>query len=153
MFYLRITGEIYDVSKLEYCDAYVATNLESGLKYLIPKDELTSKVTTDEGEKPLFEPVDFKNILKSFSSEDLLNELVRRGELPEGSKIKSDCIIEEYYKICRKVAPNNYPHILKPNTFTEDYNKAVESLAFYRSTESSPENLYIVCTRSTVLED
>lgn len=154
MFYLRVTGEVYSVTNIEYCeDSVLATNLETGLKYLIPKDELTSNVVTEEGEQPLFKEIDFTKLLNSFSSQSLIDELLRRGDLPEGVEVNSNCVIEECYKICRRLSPNNYSHLMKPNTFTEDYNKALSSLSFYRSTEPSPENIFIVHTRSTVLED
>lgn len=153
MLYLRVTGELYDVITLENSENVVAKDLKSGASYLFSLDELTVKVQTEEGEKPLFTPINTKMPLKAFSSKDLIDELVVRGEVPEGAEIKSNDIIEENYKICRKVAPDVYNHLMKPNTFTESYSKAVESLSFYRSTEPSPENLYIICTRSTVLKD
>lgn len=151
--YLRATGEIYQVEELLNDDCLIARNLATGGCYLFSKENFNSKVVIDGEEKPLFQPINPVCPLKAFSSEELVNELARRGKLPEEAEVKASCIVEETYKICRKLSEDNYVHLMKAGSTTSNYDKAVQSLDFFRSTEPNPENLYIVCMRSTVLMD
>ena len=149
MYYLKATGEIYNISNFGNTSDFVLATDPLGFNTLLSKEDLCSKVLVNNEEKPLFRPLDLGNVVSSLSSEDLLKELEKRGD----SSKKAGNVFDEYYTICRKKSPAEYVHIMKENTFTNDYKKAQESLAFYRSVESHPENLFIVCTRSIVFDD